>query len=674
MIKHFKINNLYIFPVFFVSFFFIILFPDSGIPEVIFKEDFESGKSVPEWLTVLPHGFNDWAEIKNNFGFENKGGIRIKAGEAHFLSKSLLWTRDSDFLLKGFYFEFQLRFNPPPETSTVSGGNQTAGILGFVIESEKRQTTYNPRLVVEKMGDNNYCLRLRLRKKKLGTPKSIPPKASFPLQLSKWHKVKIFIRIKDNELLDSLFINDNFVGAESTRFSYQLGNMSKWDLGLWQQAPDLGIGSVDYDNILISDWRSAESPIKPRITSPGPHTVVTEPFPEFRIDEVKDDSTRSIQLQVFQHTNESSLSKNQILIDSLQTVKPVIKLNQTLKEGVIYGYRARYRDSLGNDGPWERRGPFLILKSLHRPGALKPENVRIEVTPDLKGDYSFAYEDTVKICLHFEPLHENLYIDLNLSSAAFKGDRKSRWGVHKKAENLTFSLSIAENEVYSKHKEDNQWFAKINPASKDKGFPYNTLVLDSLSMNDQKGRVNIPLILNKELEPGTWTVNAYLVDDKGNISQFPSRFFFIEPLTEKRCNILCTAAAFILPALLVIILILMIRRRKKGSRFPDSWVNIVGQVEQYLNENYSEELKNESIAKIANLSRRRLFTIYSKVKGKSPVQHLKEIRIQRACELLKSSSDSVSEIGYKVGFSDPNIFLKNFKKQVGMSPSQFREK
>ena len=48
------------------------------------------------------------------------------------------------------------------------------------------------------------------------------------------------------------------------------------------------------------------------------------------------------------------------------------------------------------------------------------------------------------------------------------------------------------------------------------------------------------------------------------------------------------------------------------------------------------------------------------------------IRIQHAVELLKTSDDSITGIGYSVGFETRDFFFLVFKRIMGMTPSEFR--
>ncbi|MBS4195703.1 AraC family transcriptional regulator [Lederbergia citri] len=58
--------------------------------------------------------------------------------------------------------------------------------------------------------------------------------------------------------------------------------------------------------------------------------------------------------------------------------------------------------------------------------------------------------------------------------------------------------------------------------------------------------------------------------------------------------------------------------------------------------------------------------------GKSPIQAHKELRINKAKELLKTSQMSITDIGASLGFNDTPSFTRLFKSYVGISPSQFR--
>ena len=59
--------------------------------------------------------------------------------------------------------------------------------------------------------------------------------------------------------------------------------------------------------------------------------------------------------------------------------------------------------------------------------------------------------------------------------------------------------------------------------------------------------------------------------------------------------------------------------------------------------------------------------------GSTPAQYLLSLRISNAQTLLESTSYNITEIANIVGYDNPLYFSRIFKKQIGMSPSEFRK-
>ena len=125
----------------------------------------------------------------------------------------------------------------------------------------------------------------------------------------------------------------------------------------------------------------------------------------------------------------------------------------------------------------------------------------------------------------------------------------------------------------------------------------------------------------------------------------------------------------------VLIAIFWVWRRKKPGeqQIPEQWRKIADQIDACIAEKYSDaNMDREQLVRHVFLSERRASDIYQEVRGISIVQRLREYRIQKASELLKLTGKSISEIAYEVGFSDPIIFLRNFKKITGKTPKDYR--
>lgn len=91
-----------------------------------------------------------------------------------------------------------------------------------------------------------------------------------------------------------------------------------------------------------------------------------------------------------------------------------------------------------------------------------------------------------------------------------------------------------------------------------------------------------------------------------------------------------------------------------------------------IEENIEEtELKIELLAREVGMSHS---VIYKKVKaltGQSVVEFVRDIKLKRAMQLLKQNKISISEVCYKVGFSDRRYFSESFKKKFGITPSEY---
>ena len=59
--------------------------------------------------------------------------------------------------------------------------------------------------------------------------------------------------------------------------------------------------------------------------------------------------------------------------------------------------------------------------------------------------------------------------------------------------------------------------------------------------------------------------------------------------------------------------------------------------------------------------------------GLSPARYLQDLKLQRAKELLRTTSLSIKEIAYSLNFESPDYFSTQFKKKMGKKPSDFRE-
>lgn len=83
-------------------------------------------------------------------------------------------------------------------------------------------------------------------------------------------------------------------------------------------------------------------------------------------------------------------------------------------------------------------------------------------------------------------------------------------------------------------------------------------------------------------------------------------------------------------------------------------------------------LKMDELGAELGMSRVQLYRKVKALTGLSPVELLREMRLERAYKLLETTERSVSQVGYDVGFASPSYFSSCFKKQFGIYPTEMR--
>ena len=115
--------------------------------------------------------------------------------------------------------------------------------------------------------------------------------------------------------------------------------------------------------------------------------------------------------------------------------------------------------------------------------------------------------------------------------------------------------------------------------------------------------------------------------------------------------------------------IIGVRDTISGRRYSD----IIEIAKDQIRKTYmSDEISLNTIAAEVGMSPSYFSSIFSKEMGKTFVEYLTVIRMDRAKELLMCSSMKTSEIGYEVGYKDPHYFSYIFKKTQNCTPKEFR--
>ncbi|MCR4582843.1 MAG: substrate-binding domain-containing protein [Prevotella sp.] len=94
------------------------------------------------------------------------------------------------------------------------------------------------------------------------------------------------------------------------------------------------------------------------------------------------------------------------------------------------------------------------------------------------------------------------------------------------------------------------------------------------------------------------------------------------------------------------------------------------QLRQYVQEGMADSnFSVETLAEKMNLSRVQFYRKVKLLTGRTPVDIIRQSRLNRARTLLQTTDKTISEVAYDVGFSAPSYFTKCFKDEFGISPS-----
>ena len=94
---------------------------------------------------------------------------------------------------------------------------------------------------------------------------------------------------------------------------------------------------------------------------------------------------------------------------------------------------------------------------------------------------------------------------------------------------------------------------------------------------------------------------------------------------------------------------------------------------RYFIEHYNEQISIEDYAQSRNMSVSWFQRSFKQIVNYSPMQYILTIRMNNAASLLESTDYSMAEISAIVGYDNPLYFSRLFKKQKGVSPSEYRK-
>jgi AraC-like DNA-binding protein len=116
----------------------------------------------------------------------------------------------------------------------------------------------------------------------------------------------------------------------------------------------------------------------------------------------------------------------------------------------------------------------------------------------------------------------------------------------------------------------------------------------------------------------------------------------------------------------------LLERTEEADHIPIREYHLLRPVLEYINHEYGDpDISNEILAKQINMSVSYFLKQFKKIFHSTPMKYLQNFRIDRAKEMLTTEMLSVAQISEMVGFSTPFYFDVVFKKETGITPSDY---
>jgi YesN/AraC family two-component response regulator len=115
-----------------------------------------------------------------------------------------------------------------------------------------------------------------------------------------------------------------------------------------------------------------------------------------------------------------------------------------------------------------------------------------------------------------------------------------------------------------------------------------------------------------------------------------------------------------------------VKSTNNGLTTPPELPERLQRVLAHIEKHYDNELYLEHLADKACLSKFHFCRIFKLHLGMTPMKFVSHLRIERARRLIEENVGNMSAVAYRVGFNDVGDFIKQFKKNFGITPSRYK--
>jgi AraC-like DNA-binding protein len=95
---------------------------------------------------------------------------------------------------------------------------------------------------------------------------------------------------------------------------------------------------------------------------------------------------------------------------------------------------------------------------------------------------------------------------------------------------------------------------------------------------------------------------------------------------------------------------------------------------EYIHKNLDAQLTVAQIARQVGLSASHFTAVFRRYAGTAPLKYIIDRRMEKASSMLESTDLTLTHIASMAGYQDPLYFSRLYRKRVGCSPSEYRDR
>jgi AraC-like DNA-binding protein len=122
------------------------------------------------------------------------------------------------------------------------------------------------------------------------------------------------------------------------------------------------------------------------------------------------------------------------------------------------------------------------------------------------------------------------------------------------------------------------------------------------------------------------------------------------------------------------LVVLLLRNYKMRDSVRSGFAYDASVVIDYVKQNYHRPLSMEDLTGLSGMSESHVLRLFKRYLGCPPFQYINKLRLTEATDELIQTDKSITEIALDLGFNDSNYFSRLFRKQLGLSPREYRNK